>query len=293
MGVDRLNKAINIATVLSLASAVTACSENRVDLPPSTLAITTPVVPREDSALTQQFPAEIHKYYPQLEATGLMPRAVYSIPVPYSKIPTLVYNFSDAQFNPESARVMYDFFEEIASSPASIILSNYKIEEQDRDLVLTPRAGLQQRMTVIVPKNIPLPTGRTRVPNVVPAGTYVDYANNKAFSYVESESGDQNYFNTTIAFATESCQQTIEVTVRDAQGREVSGDLERLIAQEAVCNSFGTAVAAAEMGLTYVQYLVLTKEPLTNIPGTNNSYPHIQISQDDYNAIPKTGSIVR
>jgi len=279
MRAEVLNRSMKIAAIFCLASTVTACNENRADAPIAPLAVTTSVVPEETPALTGQFPPEMHQYYPELVRSGAILRSADSIPSHF-RIPTVIYNYSNTQLNQESARQVYAFYESMFLSQAIVALPGYKIGENERDLILAPRLEIKKRTAAIVPENTPLPAGRTKTPSVLAAETYIDGVNNNVFTYIELKQRDKNYFDATMAFATEVCQQVMQVTVRDLQGRAVLDDRERLIAQEVACNSLGTAVGAAELGLTYGDYSLLAKQPIIIVlEGIEVEYRHARFPQ--------------
>jgi hypothetical protein len=236
--------------------------------------------------------AVLSTFYPEYDKTKLNVHSAIGVPTD-PKVPTMVYNLTDAELRPASIRAIYAAIEDIGNQDLSVDGRN------DETINVQPRQNASRTM-VLIPEGVPKPRStvsdfiRTRDP--VAATTFTK--GHDTFSYVQmtSDKFTDGYFRSvpqfgTFNFAIEVCQATLRAQPVDANGAPLTDATLAQDAQEVVCNSIGAAVAARALNLPYDTYEAFASSHPIRI--TNGRTPALVVPQDAFMSFPTAGAIVR
>lgn len=247
------------------------------------------------------YPEDITKHYPELKSVKLPIQTSDKI-YTSDQIPTIVYNLSSYRYNPVSAKAIFTYFEELGAlykAQDDRALINHPYDGRDHIFAPMPITELypkiKKRVIVITPDDAPKPSwsfnrrAATRINTHDDITTVIRTGNTR-----NDEIFTTPQETATVAFATEACAQLLATLVYDVQrGTIPLSDRDRIRAQEIVGNSFGRAVAAGILSITYERYAQFMTGKIGNLPERDLvRFPYIVISEERYSRIPKVGSVL-
>lgn len=201
-----------------------------------------------------------------------------------------IFNFTDFKLNKDAVLEIY----RVVGAYASVSGSFWVAELEEGIITASKQSEVNVITEVIVPDDAPKlfshaqddPQGRTII------------RSNLAFSYVRLRHLDISEKriasiegSTTLAVATEACQQMLEAKIVDQEISPIDDrDLQKA-AQEAFCNSFGLFITAGLLGFSDEQYQDLVSTSVFKMPGTGDVLPVLPFSGIDY--ISKEGTVIK
>lgn len=227
------------------------------------------------------------QYYPELENFPLKEQGSFT-----TRKGTRIdwYNYIDHTFNPDAAREMFSYFQDLVPAKGLTIPMIYRGGVQQ--VILFPREGIQQSAIFITPENAPRPSTWGFQGDGYPSSATLNIPDHKVVaSYVNFRRNTQPnvLFTSNIDFvnrrlAVEACQQFILIGgLADSRplNEQIAGH-----AQEGLCNSLGVAFALKQRHVPYDFY-----RRVTSIR-SGFGYELIILEEKSYNGIPFTGPIV-
>jgi hypothetical protein len=273
--------------------ATTACETPAISVPTPYKATPVPVSTLGQAETASQLPPIVGKFYPELRQVGLTVKDSQTLVTKLHEV-TVIYNFMNSRINVAAAQAVYGYFDSLLNIENPVIFRPYSINGQNRSLKILPQPNINQRVAVIIPENAPKPGWASPVDLLnQPAATI--YNQGTAFSYIKSWSYPIGLFQTeeeilTVEFATEACQQTVYVEVDDGKNNPVAN--ERIIGQEAVCNSLGTAAAARLLDKPYQKYLDYVNNAVMGLTPQGERIRFISVTPRSYEALQPEGLII-
>lgn len=279
-----------VPTATALLLAISACAPQKDVLAGKNPM---PTSARSGEALTPDY-AYVNKYYPELQRTGLKAKEKMSLAEDnaFGK-PVEIFNYTEYALNRESISGIYDFFALLTHNNPGIRIK-YKLNNNERIFSLVPESRVKSLTTLLVPVEAPNPNGLDYNGISWGGGDLLG----RALSYVRIDNDNTDQLFTTDkekvtkSFAVEACQQTVNVLVLDSNGRKIEDPTETSIAQEILCNSFGRAVAARQLGIPYARYDFLTTNYGLKYPD-QLVHPFVSLDEASYSQLIPFGSILK
>lgn len=289
-----------LASEVACAHEPTTPTKNAVTPVPSSAEAPTWLIAPTPNALsletsTPEYIELLSKYYPELLRSDLSVRGKVS--VAKDSTSTTILNYTEYQLNVNSTFNVYDILERSARDSQAKI--DYPLNDTKRIFVLRPKQEVKSRTILLIPANAPMPTSwqaRLGIVSEHPAATIS--VTEGVLSYAQATTEGTNELFTSFKqvatknFATEACQQIVKTAVLDTDGTEIKDPGETNLAQEIFCNSFGIAIAARLLGITYDRYYTFAKTHALDIK-SEYEYALIPFDRFTYSQFPITGGILK
>ncbi|MBI3342426.1 hypothetical protein HY024_04870 [Candidatus Curtissbacteria bacterium] len=235
--------------------------------------------------------ADLDLHYPELRGQTL--KSSQALPF---VIPTEIFNFTNEKIDFEAITALYKFYE--ARGFKVEFTNGIEANGEKLELAYSQRVS-QHRVLAFVPANARRPDWSDLHIDTAKhfAATRIQHDGN-TISYVQdasvSQLGEQlevTRKELTVGLAVEACHQTL-------MGRLLKDDVlladakHILFGQELWCNSFGFAVGAKILGLSYAEYFAMALQQTVTVEGLIDDYPLLPIKEVSYDSLPSFSPIV-
>lgn len=230
--------------------------------------------------------ADALRYYPELKNYQLIEKGSFTTK---NNKKTNWFNLSQANFNPQIAKRIYEIFEQLADTQLQVS----SLTRGQKDAFVAKPRQKTERILFLVPEGAPAPTWSgeappgsaahlaattgllTQEPYTITFVRIFESAKNlppsSVFTNIES--------NTNLAFNVEVCQSAIHMQPVDPTRSP------NVLVQEFTCNSLGAAFTLKQMGINYGEYQAWARRV--------TSMPVMLLSEEQYNGIQLVGLAIK